>query len=94
MSLFADWKPFVARPDVGTAGQKCRLLANHYRLDNIPDVVIYQYAIDLAIDGFPLDRKIPAKIARDIFSSTQVQRMLGAAKDTFVFDGTSSSPSD
>ena len=73
----------------GTTGQRCHLLANHYRLESIPDVVIYQYAIDLTIDGFPLDRKIPAKVARDILTSVQIQHMLGAAKDTFVFDGTS-----
>jgi len=63
-------------------------------LDNIPDHTIYQYAIDLAIDGLPPNRKIPKKVGRDIVSSGQVQHMLGAARDTFVFDGTLSSSSD
>ena len=81
------------RPDVGSAGAKCRLLTNHYRLDNVPDIVIYQYAIDMLIEGLPIDKRIPPKVAREILKSVEVQSMLKDAKDTFVFDGTPHSSS-
>lgn len=87
-------QPLVARPDVGTVGQRFRLLANHFRLGDIPDITIYQYAIEMVIDGFPVEKKIPAKFSREILSADPVQHMLGAAKNTFVFDGLSSRSSD
>jgi hypothetical protein len=74
---------------VGTSGEKCKLLTNHYRLENIPDITIYQYAIDLTIDGFPVEKKIFAKTSREILSSVEVQSLLGSAKETIIFDGVS-----
>jgi hypothetical protein len=58
-------------------------------LEHIPDTEIYQYAIEIVIDGFPGERKIPVKVAREIVDSTQIQNLLGAATDTFVYDGPS-----
>jgi hypothetical protein len=78
---------FVARPDIGSAGQGCRLLTNHYRLSKIPEVVIYQYAIEIIIENLAAGRKISARIAREIATSDEVQERLGAGKDSFVFDG-------
>jgi hypothetical protein len=80
-------QPFVVRPDVGSSGPTCRLYANHYRLGTIPDITIYQYSVEISIDGFPIERKIPPRIAREIVSSHEVQEKLGPARSTFVFDG-------
>lgn len=70
-------------------GQKIRVRTNHYRLENIPDIRIYQYAIEIHIDGFPAERKIPIKLAREILDYAEVQHHLGAATNTFVYDGPS-----
>jgi hypothetical protein len=72
-------------------GQTIRLLTNHYRLSEIPNITIFQYAVELVIDGFPVDRKIPFKLARAIISSKEVGDCLGSAKTTFVYDGSSRS---
>jgi hypothetical protein len=56
-------------------------------LSDIPDITIYQYAIELVIDGFPVERKIPRKLGKEILKAVQIQHFLGAGKDTFVFDG-------
>jgi hypothetical protein len=70
---------------MGTSGQQCRVNANHFNLGSIPDIVIYQYAIE--IGGLKVDRKIPFRIAKDIFASVEIQDKLGASKDTFIYDG-------
>ena len=77
------------RPDIGSIGKKCRLMSNHFRLSDIPDTKIYQYAIDIIIEGVPVGMRIPTKLARELMSSVQVQLLLKAAKDTFVYDGIS-----
>jgi hypothetical protein len=85
----ANVQPFVMRPDVGWVGKKCRLISNHYRLSDIPDTKIYQYAIDMVIEGAPAGLRIPAKLARELMSAVQVQLLLKTGKDTFVYDGIS-----
>jgi hypothetical protein len=75
-------------------GKPMTLLTNHYKIDNIPDISIYQYSIDIIADGLPADRKLPIKVCRDIMQSGEVQHLLGAGTDTFVYDGILSSSSD
>jgi len=85
--ILTNVQPFVMRPDVGSTGKKCRLISNHYRLSDIPDTKIYQYAIDIVIEGAPARLRIPTKLARELMSAVQVQLLLKAGKDTFVYDG-------
>jgi hypothetical protein len=63
------------------------LLTNHYEINKIPDISIYQYAIGIIADGLPADRRLPIKVCRDIMQSAQVQQLLEPGQNTFVYDG-------
>jgi hypothetical protein len=58
-------------------------------LNDIPDIKIYQYAIDivLKVNDVATTQKLPIKALREIFAAEDVQKKLGSASQTFIFDG-------
>jgi hypothetical protein len=58
-------------------------------LSDIPDIKIYQYAIEIVRkNGDVVDtKKLPVKAVREIFAKKDVVANLGSAPETFIFDG-------
>jgi len=61
------------------------LFANHYRIGNIPNKKIYQYALTIPTK----DGGAPSKgFATKIWESTELKAALGQFYDNLIFNGT------
>lgn len=56
-------------------------------MTDIPALKVYQYAVEIHIEGFPEERRIPMKTARAIASTPDLLGHLGTAQKTFIYDG-------
>lgn len=73
------------RPDIGSVGKKCHLLSNHFRLSDIPDTKIYQYAIDIVIEVAPAVTNHLAEIRNPVILCRLVRFMAqGTAKTPWL----------